>query len=78
MDIENTLPEPFKDVPERQDYVGIPLKTMRTDAVLETQLYIKIGPNRFVKYREANLGFDEEVRRRLCENQSRFHRLQGD
>ena len=68
MDTENILPEPFKDVPERQDYVGIPLKTMRTDAMLEAQLYIKIGPNRFVKYRESNLEFDEEVRRRLYEN----------
>ncbi len=68
VDSETILPEPFRDSPERLEYIGIPLKSMRTDAVLGAQLYIKIGPNRYVKYRDSNLDFDEDVRRRLYEN----------
>ncbi len=78
MDLDNILPEPFKESPDHIEYIGIPLKSMRTDAVLEAQLFIKIGPDRFVKYRDTNLDFDEDVRRRLYENRHTHLYLKTD
>ena len=53
---------------KKGEFVGIPITNMRMDAVLNTELYIKIGDGKHVKYREENYPFDGRVRERLKES----------
>ncbi len=50
------------------DYYGLPLETLQTDAILECQMFLQVVPGKFVKYREQGLPFDASVRKRLKEN----------
>ena len=59
------LPQPYDEASEKPKFIGIPLKNMKTDAVLGAQLFIKIGSDKYVKYRDADLQFDAGVRSRL-------------
>ena len=33
------------------EYISIPLKSLRADAILDCQFYLKVRDNRYVKYR---------------------------
>ncbi|NQT34996.1 HD domain-containing protein [bacterium] len=59
------LPEPYAAASQKPEFIGIPLKNMKTDAVLGAQLFIKINRDKYVKYRDADLQFDAGVRSRL-------------
>ncbi len=75
---DEKLPELQIDEYSRPEYIGIPLRTMRTDAVLDAQLYIKIGLDKFVKYRETNLEFNETIRKRLQANRHTHVYIKSD
>ena len=72
------LPEPYTAAAEKTDYIGIPLKNMKTDAVINAQLYIKVGSDHYVKYRDTSLEFDEKIRRRLEERDQTHLYVQAD
>jgi HD-GYP domain-containing protein (c-di-GMP phosphodiesterase class II) len=67
-DNNNKTPSHLAETYEKLDFIPIALSSLHTDAVINTQLYIKIGENKFVKYRDANITFDDEVRHRLHES----------
>jgi len=53
---------------ERIEYHGVPLNTLYVDDVVNCQIYLRMGPNLYVKYREPGVAFTAEVRRKLREN----------
>jgi len=65
-----SMPAAGQSAPETPEYVPIPLSDLRTDAVVDTQIYIKLA-DAFVKYREPSVPFDESVRNRLREHNHR-------
>lgn len=75
---DEKLPELQIDEYSKPVFLGIPLRTMQTDAVLEAQLYIKIGPDKFVKYRETNLEFNDSIRKRLQANRHTHIYIKSD
>ncbi len=62
------MPVPVKAAVKQPEYIGISLATLYTDSVIDCQLYLQIGTDKYVKYREPGFPFDEGVRRRLREN----------
>lgn len=50
------------------EYHGVPLNALYVDDVMDCQLFLKMGPNLHVKYREPGIAFTTEVRRKLREN----------
>ena len=50
------------------EYLSLPLESLRMDAILDCQFYLKVRDNRYVKYREPGLKFTRNVRERLREN----------
>ena len=75
---DEKLPELQVDEYNKPEFIGIPLRTMRTDAVLDAQFYIKIGLDKFVKYRETNLEFNESIRKRLQANRHTHIYIKSD
>ncbi len=61
-------PESLREMTQKPKFVAIPIKNMRTDAILDAELFIKIGYNQYVKYRERNFEFNWNIRKRLREN----------
>ena len=62
------LPPPRFTDHHLDEYIALPIEDFRTEAVIDCQLYLKIGPENYVKYRESGIRFDEDVRFRLLEN----------
>lgn len=50
------------------EYISIPLDSLRADAKLDRQFYLKVRDKKYVKYREPGLKFTKNVRDRLREN----------
>jgi HD-GYP domain-containing protein (c-di-GMP phosphodiesterase class II) len=69
---EIILPPAGQSSPERPEYLPLPLETLRVDAIIHCQLFLRLGRNRFVKYREPGTPFDEPTRKRLKENGHHF------
>ncbi|MFN3821628.1 MAG: hypothetical protein ACK4OO_04785, partial [bacterium] len=65
--IISDLPPKGQSIAESPEFLPLPLDQLSLDAVMEIQLYIKVE-DRFIKYREPGIPFDEEVRARLKEN----------
>ena len=62
------ISESIREMSPKTTYVAIPIRNMRTDAILDAELYIKLGSDQYVKYREKNIEFNWEIRKRLREN----------
>ena len=56
------------DQENANQFYGVSLNALFTDAILACQIYLKMGPSTFVKYREPGIPFTGEVRTRLREN----------
>ncbi|MCF7811899.1 HD domain-containing protein [bacterium] len=65
---DDRTPSFLAETYEKPDFIPIALSSLRTDAIINTQLYIKIGADKFVKYREVNIIFDDDIRHRLNES----------
>lgn len=62
------LPTAGQSAPERPEFISLPLDSLRFDAAIHCQLYLRLGHGRFVKYRDPGVPFDEATRHRLKEN----------
>ena len=78
MDTDTKLPDLYVEAADKPEYVGIPIKTMKTDAILDTQLYLKLGQNKYVKFRGTRVELDKRIRQRLLENRHTHLYIKGD
>jgi len=56
----------------KPSFVAVPIKSMRTDAVLNAELYIRIAPDHYVKYRDKESEFNGRIRSRLYDNRHTY------
>lgn len=70
--------QPYGEAAQKPEYIAVPLHNLHTEAIINSQFYIKIGPGNYVKFRGAVLDFDEKVRRRLKERNHDFLYVKGD
>lgn len=67
MDTQLLKSQEYQAIPTGE-YLAVPLDHLRTEGIINSRLFLKVGRDKFVKYSEAGLVFNETVRQRLNDN----------
>jgi putative nucleotidyltransferase with HDIG domain len=62
------LPETSLESAQPREYLPLKLNALVFDMTLDCQIFLKMGPGQFVKYREPGFPFNREARQRLLES----------
>ncbi len=60
------------------EYLAVPLDDLRTEGVINSRLFLKVGKGKFVKYSESGLAFNDNVRQRLNDNRHTYLFVKND
>jgi len=78
VELRQSLPNAGQSAAERPAYIPLPVESLRLDALIHCQLYLRTGKDQYTKYREPGIPFDDASRQRLRENGQHFLYVRND